>query len=414
MEPALELIMLDKALNNEFNREEALLLFGEMYATAIAGDGSVEPGKVELAVGGELGGGAALLRLATLHLLNQLLPDELKFNARIYVERGIYRIAATGENAARFMRLLAVTAPSADGEYLSSIVEVAKVEVQLDESNTRPTKGGVAAYLTLSEAGVAVKYNVYLRDAVVLQFASSDRSRAELAARLLRLAGVSAEVKKEGGRDVWYVIATTDKLAAAHEELRKALANVVREAATRGWVDAGKAEGWLEKLEKGRVLREGWPEYHVGLTRNGALVVKFGSTDRNSIERETQRLKEMELVEGVHFTVKIPEEGRYGYVMIRREGLEHAAWLSVRGKDEQQRRLAAEFVKYILERAKKEGKEVYEKVKEIIEEGMSRGSLRLEGFEGGGRGGGQKARGEGNRRRDRVRYGEKRQEVAED
>jgi len=41
---------------------------------------------VVLAVGGELGGGAALLRLAMLHLLNQLLPDELKFNAQIYVE----------------------------------------------------------------------------------------------------------------------------------------------------------------------------------------------------------------------------------------------------------------------------------------------------------------------------------------
>ena len=135
MEPALELIMLDKALNdsNKSKREEASLRFGEMYATVIAGDGSVEPGKVELAVGGELGGGAALLRLATLHLLNQLLPDELKFNARIYVERGIYRIAATGENAARFKRPLAFTVPSAGGEYLSTkfddFVEAAQVEV---------------------------------------------------------------------------------------------------------------------------------------------------------------------------------------------------------------------------------------------------------------------------------------------
>jgi len=44
--PALELIMLDKALNdnNEFNRERARLLFGEMYATAVAGDGSVSGG----------------------------------------------------------------------------------------------------------------------------------------------------------------------------------------------------------------------------------------------------------------------------------------------------------------------------------------------------------------------------------
>jgi hypothetical protein len=113
--PALELIMLDKALNNEFDREKALLYFGEMYATAVAGDGHVGPREVELTVGGELGGGAVLLRLATLLLLNKLLPDERKFNARIYVGEGrYYRIAAYGENTAGLMRLLAVSAPSAD------------------------------------------------------------------------------------------------------------------------------------------------------------------------------------------------------------------------------------------------------------------------------------------------------------
>jgi hypothetical protein len=57
--PALELIMLDKALRGEFDREKALLIFGEMYATAVAGDGTVGPKRVELAIGGELGGGAA-------------------------------------------------------------------------------------------------------------------------------------------------------------------------------------------------------------------------------------------------------------------------------------------------------------------------------------------------------------------
>jgi hypothetical protein len=58
-----------------------------------------------------------------------------------------------------------------------------------------------------------------------------------------------------------------------------------------------------------------------------------------------------------------------------------AARLSVCGKDEQQRRLAADFVKYILQRAKEEGDDVYEKAKNIIEEGKARGSLKLEGFE---------------------------------
>ncbi len=123
----------------------------------------------------------------------------------------------------------------------------------------RRTEGNrVAADLTISEGGVAVKYNVYLRgDAVELQFRSTDRSRVELAARLLKLAGVDAEVKKEGGRDSWYIEVTTDRLAAGREELRKALAEIVRAAVEKGWVDAGKAERWLEKLEEGRVLKEG-------------------------------------------------------------------------------------------------------------------------------------------------------------
>jgi Fe2+ transport system protein FeoA len=346
----------------------------------------VGPREVVLTVGGELGGGAALLRLATLYLLNQLQPDELKFGIRTYVRRGVYNIAATGENAARFMRLLAVSAPSAGGEYLSKkfneFMKETRVEVRLDKDSIRRTKKGhVAADLTISEAGVAVKYNVYLHDAIVLEFVSTDRSRVELAARLLRLAGVSAEVKmKEGGRDEWRVEVTTDRLAAGREELRKALAELVNKAVERDWVDAGKAERWLEKLERGRVLKEGWPEYLMRLVE-GALVVRFASPNPDSIKREAQRLREIGLVEGKHFTVKMPEEGRDGYVYIRREGLAYAAWLSVRGKDKQQRKLAADFVKYILERAEKEGDDVYEKVKEIIEEGMSRGSLKLEDFE---------------------------------
>jgi hypothetical protein len=60
--------------------------------------------------------------------------------------------------------------------------------------------------------------------------------------------------------------------------------------------------------------------------------------------------------------------------------LAYAAWLSVHGSG-RQRELAAEFVEYILQRAWEAGKEVYEKAREIVEEGKARGSLRLEGFE---------------------------------
>jgi hypothetical protein len=130
-------------------------------------------------------------------------------------------------------------------------VEAAQVEVRVD--NIRPTKKGhVAADLILSEAGVAVKYNIYLHEHdVSLEFESTDRSRVELAACLLKLVGVNAEVKKREGGDVWYVRAFTNKLAAGREELRKAIAEVVKTAAKNGWVEAGKAERWLKKLESG-------------------------------------------------------------------------------------------------------------------------------------------------------------------
>ena len=246
----------------------------------------------------------------------------------------------------------------------------------------RRTEGGiVAADLIISEAGAAVKYEVYLlKDGILLQFQSTDRSRVELAARLLKLAGVGAEVKKvDGKRDVWRVTATTDKLAAGREELRKALAEIVETARGNGWVDAGKAERWLKKLERGRMLMEGWPKYLVRL-KEGALMVRFGSTNLNSVEEEARRFREMGLVEGVHFSVKMPEGGRDGYVSILKDGLAFAAWLSVHGSGEQ-RRLAEDFISYILERAKEEGEDVYKKALEVVEEGRSRGSLTLEGLE---------------------------------
>jgi hypothetical protein len=66
-------------------------------------------------------------------------------------------------------------------------------------------------------------------------------------------------------------------------------------------------------------------------------------------------------------------------VRILRDGLEHVAWLSEHGFG-RQRELAAEFVKYILERAEEAGEKVYEKAQKIIEEGKTRGYLKLEGF----------------------------------
>jgi Fe2+ transport system protein FeoA len=208
-----------------------------------------------------------------------------------------------------------------------------------------------------------------------------DRSRAELAARLLRLAGVTAKVRGESGGDGWHVKATTGRIAAGREELRNAIAKLVETARVSGLVDEKRAKRWLEELKKGRVSAESRPGYLIRLDHHGTLVVKYQSTKPDRIEREAQRLENMGLTRGVHFTVKMPEGGGRGYVWIRREGLAYAAWLSVHGKDEEQRRLATAFVEYILQRAKEAGEEVYEKAREIIEEGKSRGSLKLEGFE---------------------------------
>ena len=245
----------------------------------------------------------------------------------------------------------------------------------------RLTRGGsVAVCLAISVGGVEVEYNVYLSKKVIeLWFYSTNWSRVELAARLLKLVGVNAEVKKVGDRGEWRVEATTDMLAAGRKELRNALAEIVKATRSNGGVDAGKAKRWLKKLERGRVLKEGWPKYLVRLVE-GALVVRFASPNSDSIQRETQRLREIGLEEGKHFTVKMPGEGRDGYVYIRREGLAHAAFLSVYGKNEQQRRLAADFVERILQRAEEEGKEVYKKASKIIEEGMSRGLSNAEGL----------------------------------
>jgi hypothetical protein len=266
---------------------------------------------------------------------------------------------------------------------LAEAVELAAEGLNIRWEGLREIKGGAAADLTMSAGGIAVKYNVYLHNrAIELQFYSSDQSRVELAARLLKLVGVDAEVKKKrkGKRDVWYVYAYTDKLAAGREELRKALAEIVRKAVENGWVDAGRSERWLKKLERGRVLMEGWPKYEVRL-KEGALVIRFTSTNPDSIQREAQRLRNMGLKEDIHFTVKMPERGERGYVSILKEGLAYAAWLSVHGKDEEQRKLTAKFVELILKRAEKAGKEIFKKVKEIIEEGKAWGSQTPENFE---------------------------------
>ncbi len=373
--PALLLIQAEKLGVNE----ETLRYFAAVISGAVGGDGYVSAAmRVVVLTSGE----------REIALLWGAVFAAHGIKAKVEEVGGVPRVVASSGDAARLAGLyFRYGAPLLEGDDRlknHKLAEAVKLgaEEALNvswEGLRRRTKGGlVAADLTISEGDTKIKYNVYLWEELFLQFQSTDRSRVELAARLLRRAGIGAVVKKRKDRDVWYIRVTTDRLAAGRKELREAIAEIVKTARSNGWVDAGKAEGWLEKLERGRVLMEGWPKYKVELARSGVLVVKFGSTNPDSIE--AQRLREMGLEERSHFSVKTPEGGKAGYVSILKEGLAHAAWLSVYGSGERQG-LEAAFVKYILQRAWEEGKDVYRKAEEIVKGGKARGSLTLKGFE---------------------------------
>jgi hypothetical protein len=359
---------------------ESLRYFAMVISGAVGGDGYVSAAREEVGLAsGERP--IALLWAAALAAYG--------IKAEVAKAGRGFQVVAYGGDAVRLARLYFLYGPplleGGDDRLinhkLAEAVELgAEGALNISWEGPRQAKGGlVAADLTISEGGADVKYNVYLREnAIELQFQSTDRSRAELAARLLKLAGVNAEVKKAGGRDEWHITVYTDKLAAGREELRHAIAKIVEAARVNGWVSEKTANSWLEKLRSGITLREGWPRYHVGLTE-GALVIRYETTNPGNIEREAQRLREMGLEEDRHFTVKKPEGGKAGYVRILREGLERVAWLSVHGSG-----VAAEFVEYILQRAGEEGDAVHEKAKEIVDRGREVGSLKLTDIKGRG------------------------------
>jgi hypothetical protein len=367
--PALLLIQAERLGVNE----ETLRYFGAVISGAIDGDGYVSAARKKI---GLTSGEREVALLWKAALAAHGIKAEVSSTGRKF------DVVASGGDAVKLAGLYFLFGPPLlEGDeriinykrYEAMKLGAEGLSVSWEGLRRRTEDGPVAADLTISVGGVAVKYNVYLhRGEIMLQFQSTDRSRAELAARLLRHAGVSAEVKKVGGRDEWYVRATTDKLAAGREELRKVLAEIVETA--RKSVGEEKAKRWLEKLEEGITLMEGWPKFHVGLSGSGGLEVRFSSPNPDSIEQVAQWLEKRGLKRSVHFTMRMPDNGKIGYVRILRGGLAYAAWLSVHGSEDQ-RKLAAEFVKYILQRAEKAGKKVYEKAKEIIE-AAGRGGLR--------------------------------------
>jgi hypothetical protein len=199
--PALLLIQAEKLGVNE----ETLRYFAAVVSGAIGGDGHVSSAmkRVGLASGKHA---FALLWKAALAAYG--------VEAEVREVGSAFLVAALGGDAVKLARLYFLFGPpllEGDDRFkshkLAEAVRLGAEGLNIRWEGLRRAEGGrVAADLTISEGGIALKYNVYLRrDDILLQFASTDRSRAELAARLLRLAGVGAEVRKESGRDQWYV-----------------------------------------------------------------------------------------------------------------------------------------------------------------------------------------------------------------
>jgi hypothetical protein len=223
--PALLLIQVERLGVNE----TTLRYFGAVVSGAIDGDGYVSAAMrvVDLTSGERV---IALLWGAALAAHG--------IETEVRRVRSVYDVIASGDDAVKLAGLYFLYgSPLLEGDEriinhkLAEAVKLAAegLNIRWEGLRRRTEDGPVAADLIISVGGAAVKYNVYLRDrAIELQFQSSDRGRVELAARLLRLAGVGAVVEKVGNRDVWYIVATTDMLAAGHEELRKALAEIRR------------------------------------------------------------------------------------------------------------------------------------------------------------------------------------------
>jgi hypothetical protein len=252
--PALLLMQAERLGVNE----TTLRYFGAVISGAIDGDGYVSAAmkRIQL-ISGKLE--VALLWIAAFAAYG--------IKTKIGKGWGAYRVNAFGDDAVKLARLYFLFGPpllegdeKVKSHKLAEAVKLGAEGLNIRWEGLRRTRGGAAADLTISEGDTAVKYNVYLRkNAIVLEFSSADRSHVDLAARLLRLAGVSAEVKRKGDEDIWHVRAATDMLAAGRKELRDALAEFVKKAVENSLVKADKAERWLEKLESGRMWKEEWP-----------------------------------------------------------------------------------------------------------------------------------------------------------
>jgi hypothetical protein len=217
--PALLLIQAEKLGVNE----TTLRYFGAVISGAIGGDGYVSAAlkRVGLTSGERV---IALLWAAALAAHG--------IEAEVRRTGSAFHVVASGVGAVKLAGLyFRYGAPLLEGDERvinHKLAEAMKLgaggvlSVSWEGLKRRTEGGPVAADLIISVDGAAVKYNVYLRENdILLVFGSTDRSRVELAARLLKLAGVNVKMKKDVKRGAWYVYAYTDMLAGGGRRTQK-------------------------------------------------------------------------------------------------------------------------------------------------------------------------------------------------
>jgi len=370
MAPALLLVQAEKLGSDEKTHEAALSYLGAVLWGEVGGDGYVSAAmkEVGLASGKD---SIALLWAAALAAYG--------VKSRVRNTGSVFEVRIVNDGAVRLAQLYALFGPPMleeegfiDHKLVEAVELGSKVSVQIEEGSWRRIKGA-AMNIYISAGGISGKFNLHLQEKVLLEFRSTDRGEAELKARLLSLAGVKADVKKESGRNIWRIRATTDQLAEGNEELRRGLVKAVEEALRRGLIDEEKSKRWIEKFEAGVST---WHEFklNVAVAGSGALYVDFQSTDPERIEKLKQKLESLGLGEGEHF-VATWRGGNRGYLYIKKEGIIELAHIAKHGAYETQRREAASLIEHLHKRAKMKGREVMERLEELIREGEERGAL---------------------------------------
>ncbi len=378
MAPALLLVQAEKLGSDEKMHEAALSYLGTVLWGEVGGDGYVSAAEkeVSLASGKD---STALLWAAT--------SAAYGVKPRVRSDGKGFEVRIVNDGAVRLAQLYVLFSPPMleeegfiDHKLVEAVELGSKVPVQIEERSWRLIKGGAAVDLHISVDARGKfsiyqgKFTLYLREYEVrMRLDSTNRKETELGARLLKLAGVETKVKVKmvNDRNVWYIDVATDKLAEGSEELRRELVKAVEQARKRGWIDEGRARRWIEKFERGIST---WRGYKFGVRLSeGALVVVFHSTNTEKIVQLKQGLESLGLLEGEHFTVTWPEEGKTGFTYLKREDIVELACIAIYGTDEARRKEAASLIEHLRERAEAKGKDVLEKLEDLIKHGEERG-----------------------------------------